>query len=426
MQQFGPTTPGFGSGATGAPNPAVGALVIGGAHGSLAVVRSLGRQGIPVWYLTHDHPLTGHSHYVDNNLTWAGPDDPGATEYLLRLAAHNRLHGWTLFTCGDAEVRLVAQNRAALSATYRLTTPSMDIVRWTADKRLTHQYAAQLGLDSPWSYYPKDRRDVAQLDCRFPVILKPTVREVRNRFTQEKAWRADDRDMLLARYDEAAALVGERAIVLQELIPGGGERQFSYAALCDRGEPVAALTARRTRQFPIDFGYTSTFVETIEQSEVEAAARRLLHAFSYTGLVEVEFKYDARDGRYKLLDINARPWTWIGLGAIAGVDFPLLAWRQANGEPVMPVRGAVGARWIHVTRDFVATCQELLAGGGFAALAHYANSFRKPLTFATFAVDDPVPALVELPIVAGRVLARKLSSFRHGAVKAPTVPRPTI
>src|SRR5207302_4833666 len=133
----------------------------------------------------------------------------------------------------------------------------------------------------------------------------PTVREQRNAFTRAKAWRVDDRSALLARYQEAAALVGERAIVLQELIPGGGSTQFSYAGVWHRGSPVASLVARRTRQYPIDFGYTSTFVETVHRPEVEDAACRFLRSLDFTGLVEVEFKYDARDGRYKILDVNA-------------------------------------------------------------------------------------------------------------------------
>ena len=90
--------------------------------------------------------------------------------------------------------------------------------------------------------------------------------------------------------------------------------------------------ARRTRQYPIQFGFNSTFVETIEQREVEEAACRFLSALRYRGMVEAEFKYDARDGRYKLLDVNPRAWTWTALGAAAGVDFPLIQWRLAMGK----------------------------------------------------------------------------------------------
>jgi predicted ATP-grasp superfamily ATP-dependent carboligase len=399
--------------APGAP----GALIIGGAHGSLAVARSLGRRGIPVWFLYHDHPLTRFSRYVMRTDRWPGPNDPGALGWLLRFAREHSLDGWTLFVGGDAEANVAATHHAALSAVFRMTTPPGAITRWAADKRLTYQYAAEIGIHVPWSCYPQSAQEIAQVDCRFPVVLKPAVHTHRNAFTQAKAWRADDRETLIARFIEAAALVGEQAIVLQELIPGGGERQFSYAALCDRGAVLASLVARRTRQFPIDFGYTSTLVETIERPEVEEAGCRILRSLEYSGLVEVEFKYDSRDDRYKLLDINPRPWTWIGLGAAAGVDFPFLAWQLAQGETPIPVRGSAGARWIHFTRDLVAACQEMWAGAN--SPARYLRSFRRPLTFAAFAKDDPLPGLVELPLVAARMLTRSSRLPSRSAEKAP-------
>jgi predicted ATP-grasp superfamily ATP-dependent carboligase len=300
-----------------------------------------------------------------------------------------------------------------------VTTPPWEVTRWAIDKRLVQEHAAKTGVDSPWSYYPQSREDVAQVDCRFPVILKPTVREQRNAFTQAKAWRADDRETLVARFVEAAALVGERSIVLQEFIPGGGERQFSYAALCDQGRPIAWLTARRTRQFPLDFGYTSTFVETVERPEVEAAASRFLHALAFTGLVEVEFKYDVRDRRYKLLDVNVRPWTWIGLGAAAGVDFPYLAWQLAQGMTPAPTQGAVAARWMHATRDLLAVLGEVRLNRRLPR--DYASSLRWPIRFAAFATDDPLPGLIELPLVAWRVLSR---SFRLSGRNVPITPAP--
>ena len=68
------------------PRGVPGALVLGGTHGSLAVARSLGRRGIPVWYITHDHPIAKYSRYVTRSLSWPGPGDAGATRFLLDLA----------------------------------------------------------------------------------------------------------------------------------------------------------------------------------------------------------------------------------------------------------------------------------------------------------------------------------------------------
>jgi D-aspartate ligase len=385
-----------------------GALILGGAHGSLAVARSLGRRGIPVWFVTHDHPITKYSRYVGQSMTWPGPDDEGATAWLIDLAARHRLDRWVLYPGGDAEARLVAQRHNVLGQAFTLTTPPWATARFACNKRLTHDLADSVGVDSPWSYFPSDRRGVAALDRHFPVILKPTIPAGRNRFTRAKAWRANDRAVLLARYDEAAALVGRDAIMIQEYIPG--ETQFSYAAVWDRGKPVASLVARRTRQYPMDFGYTSTFVETIEHREVEAQAFRLLADLRYCGIAELEFKFDTRDGRTKLLDVNPRTCTWIALGAAAGVDFPWIQWQLAMGETIPRLRGQVGCAWTHASRDVVPAVRSIL--DGTLTVAGYARSLFGPVTFAAFAADDPWPAVADLPVMAGRLLTRRFGRTR--------------
>jgi D-aspartate ligase len=392
---------------TGGASQPTGALILGGAHGSLEIARSLGRRGIPVWLVTSDNPLPTLSRYVERSLSWPGPEWSGAVGYLADLAARHDLHGWVLFAGGDAEVQFIAQNHKALAALFTLTTPAWEVTRFAIDKRAMNARAAELGLAQPQSRYPRSRDDIANLGLRFPVVIKPMTWEGRNGFIKVKAWRADDAHALLARYDRIEAVVGADRIMVQELIPGDGRTQFSYAAICDRGTPVGALVARRARQYPVDFGFTSTFVETIAQHDVEDAARRFLQSLDYSGLVEIEFKYDARDDRYKILDVNARTWTWIALGAAAGVDFAALQWRLARGERLAPCAGRTGVTWRYLSRDLVAAAQEIAAGtrkpaDGFGAL-------RPAAAAAVFAWDDPLPALFDLPLVAVRVAKRRLA-----------------
>jgi len=393
-----------------------GALIVGGAHGSLALARGFGRHGIPVCFVSNDNWIAGYSRYVDRAFEWPGAAGAHAVEFLLELANRHGFEDWVLVTAGDAELQLISQHHAELSSVYRVAVPPWEIARWAHDKRLTYRRAATLGIDYPRSYHPRDPEDLARLDCRFPVVLKPAVREQRNPFTQAKAWRCDDHASLLARYQEAAALVGHHGVVLQELIPGDGTSQFSYAGVWDRGAPVASLVARRTRQYPIDFGYTSTYVETVEQSEVEEMACRFLRSLDYSGLVEVEFKYDRRDGRYKLLDVNARAWTWCGLGEIAGVDFAHVLWRIARGEAIEPLRGRAGVAWMHGVRDVVAAGQEMLAGT--LSLPSYLAGWRKPLVFAALAKDDLLPGVVDLPLLVWRLLTRWSGEAQRASVAA--------
>jgi predicted ATP-grasp superfamily ATP-dependent carboligase len=358
----------------------------------------------------NSNPIAKFSRYTSRSLSWPGSQHENAVSDLIALADRHGMRGWVLFPAADAEVQLVAQNHAELSKVFRLVTPPWDVARWALDKTLTYRRAAALGIDSPKTYQPRDRREVETLDCRFPLVLKPAVKESKNIFTLAKAWRVDDRPALLARYDEAAAAVGHDHIVIQELIPGGGSAQFSYAGVWDRGAPIASLVARRTRQYPTDFGRTSTFVETIQNEEVEEAASKFLSSLAYTGIAEIEFKFDARDRRYKILDVNARSWTWNSLGALAGVDFPYILWRMAMGETVHRIRADADARWMYLSRDILAAISGMLAGT--LSPADYLRSYRRPIAFATFAKDDLLPALVDLPLTAWRTLVRRLSSKR--------------
>jgi predicted ATP-grasp superfamily ATP-dependent carboligase len=198
--------------------------------------------------------------------------------------------------------------------------------------------------------------------------------------------------------------------MVQEMIPGGGEAQFSYTALCREGKPVASVTARRTRQYPIDFGHSSCLVETIAVPEIEEPARRLLAAIRYSGLIEVEFKYDRRDGRYKVLDMNPRLWTWAALCQPAGVDYPFLLWQMLRGEMVSNVSGQPGYRWIRLSTDVPAAIQEMWSGR--LDLMGYLRSLRSPRMFAVVAADDLLPGLLDLPLTAISQWKRALHRLR--------------
>jgi D-aspartate ligase len=397
-----------------------GALVIGGTLNGLSIARSLGRHGVPVWVLTpSDVKLASFSRYTSRSLTWSDGDHEAQVEYLLRVAIHNNLNQWVLFPTSDESAVLLSQFHAPLSRLFRVATPTWDILRWAYDKRFTYRLAAEQQVDYPSTIYPATEADLEDVNVAFPAILKPATHASINRFTTDKAWPVKNRQELLARYREARELISPNLILLQELIPGGGECQFSYAALCRDGQPVASLTARRTRQYPIDFGHSSSFVETVDVPEIVAPSRRLLAAIRYTGLVELEYKLDARDGRYKLLDINPRIWTWSALGGRAGIDFPYLLRQMMMGKPVPKQTGRTGVRWVYMASDVPAAFHEIVRGR--ISLGAYLRSLRRPLQFALCAADDPLPGLLDLPLFACKQIHKWYGSLSPKVIHRPAV-----
>jgi len=286
-----------------------------------------------------------------------------------------------------------------------MTTPPWESMQWGYDKRLTHQVAAKVGIEQPHTFLPANRGEVAALECEFPVVLKPAFKQNMNPFTYAKAWRADNVQTLLSCYDDACRFVDPSVIMIQEFIPGDGEQQFSYAALCADGVPLVSLTARRTRQYPLDFGRASTFVESVDLPQIEEPSRRLLKEIGSMGLVELEYKRNVRTGSYQLLDINCRMWGWHTLGRKAGVDFPYHLWQIIHGEPLPELRARSGVRWVRMLTDLQSAAAEIRRGR--MSLWQYMQSLRGPLEFAIFSPDDPLPALLDVPYLASLAWKRK-------------------
>lgn len=387
-----------------------GVILLGGAHGALAAARSFGRKNIPVICVSDDHPLPKLSRYVARRFEWPGAKSADAIDWLLRFAGEQGISRWLLLPCGDPEVRLVAENVSRLRTVFDVISPDWVTLQKICDKQQLAETAAAVGVAFPKNYVVRSADEASAADIQFPIALKPAMRLERNPFTAAKAWRADSRDEFLRLYRDAAAYVGAENVVVQELIPGGGEAQLSYTGVWVAGRPVADMTARRTRQYPVEFSFSSTFVEAIDNEPVRAAARQLLASVGFEGLVEVEFKHDARDGAYKVLDVNPRTWSWLELCSFCGFDYPMLLRNAVAGQPVNPAPNSRPRAWVHLSRDVVAAAQ--LIQRGDLSLTAYLRSFSQRLTFGAFAWDDPLPGLLELPLTAWRVAERKLASGR--------------
>jgi D-aspartate ligase len=389
-----------------------GALALGADYRALGVVRSLGRRGVPVWVLEEPaEPLAALSRYARRSLRWPPGDDAARVEFLRRLATDEGIEGWALIPTADETAALVSRHHAELAEHYTLTTPDWGAVRWAYDKRLTHELADRVGVVSPRTARPRTAEEARAVSIPFPAVLKPAIKESFNALTAAKAWRVDDADELAARFEEACTMVDPEVLMVQELVPGDGHSQFSFATLCRDGEPLVWLTARRTRQYPADFGRASTFVETVDCPELLEPSLRLLREMRYSGLIEIEYKRDPRDGVMKLLDMNPRVWGWHTLCIKAGVDLPYLLWLLVSGESVPPAHARLGVGWLRLTTDTPTALKELV--GGRLPLGEYVRSFRRPRESAIFAWDDLRPGLSELPLLAF-VLGRRV--LRGGVV----------
>jgi D-aspartate ligase len=246
--------------------------------------------------------------------------------------------------------------------------------------------------------------EIAEIDGEPPFVVKPAIKEHFFYATKAKAWRAESRGELRELVERALGIVGNPEVMVQELVPGDGRDQFAYCALFKDGQALATMTCRRRRQHPPEFGRASTYVETVEAPEVERLSERFLRGIGYYGLAELEYKLDRRDGRYKLLDVNARTWGYHTLGPRAGVDFPALLYADQLGERLQPTRARTGVRWVRLATDLPTGALEIARRR--LGLRSYLRSLLRANTEAVFELRDPLPSIAEAVLIPYLALRR--------------------
>ncbi len=382
------------------PDREPGVLLLGSDFKALGVARSLGRRGVPVAIVDNLPRSAWFSRFVARRLRW-GESMSSTTlpDFLLEIAGRG-MEGWVLWPAQDDALELVARNSERLSRAYQLITPPWEILRQAHDKRLLQEAAEEVGVPHPRTWYPTNERSLHTLQVEFPAIIKPTVSVDMQHALGRKALPVRDFKQLLESYRLAAHIVPDDHLMVQEIVPM--EAQYSVAAFVVDGQVVSAMTARRTRQFPIDYGLSSTFVEAIDVAGLIELAAKVLGRLGLSGMVEVEFIQDRRDGRPKLLDVNPRPWGWHTLCMACGLDFPAMQYDHSLGRPLPRLAPRYGPRWIRLLTDVPAGWSYVKAGA-MTPGAYVRSLFAGRTVGSVFDLRDPIPAAGDLAVALSRV-----------------------
>ncbi len=202
------------------------------------------------------------------------------------------------------------------------------------------------------------------------------------------------------------------AVILQEYIPGPASRHFFVDGFVDSRRELKALFVRqRIRMYPRDFG-DSTYVTSVPEADAAdavASVRSLFRAMPYRGIFSVEFKHDGRDDRFKLIEVNTRPWAFVQFAAECGVDVAVMAYRDALGQPVPAVQDyRLGQSTARCPEDWIAGLAQVRSGE-MGLSAFILSQLRA--TSLHFRWDDPMPYFINIRQIL-RLLLRKLGSFR--------------
>ncbi len=393
----------------------------------VGVVRCLGREGVPVVAVSCEkRPLSFLSRYVVERIGRPDPADDavGFVEALAELGSRMPSRP-VLFVTTDLQVACVNQWRAELEDRYLHPFLSRQALDACLNKQSTSRLAAYSGLSAPQtSYVSAESVDGYGDWSTFPAIVKPAawVELSEDGIRQHDAFRAAVGGKAVrvaneAELENALAMAQQTRVpaVIQEEIPGASDQIFAASICVDRGgDSLAVFTARKTRQFPSDFG-TGTMVESADYAAVTDASRELARAAGFWGVAEMEFKYDRRDGRLKVIEINPRAGTWISIAAAAGVNTPYLSYLELVGVPVPHVvQDRAPVKWIDAWQDWKYAVKYRSGDhtGARTTLGRYIASLRGRREYAYWSDDDPWPGMWRAMQIVKRLVGSTRARIR--------------
>lgn len=373
-----------------------GAIIIEGHVQGLSNLRSLGEMGIPVYVVDRNNCIARYSKYCKKFFRCPDYFDDKFADFLIVLAEKENLKGCVLFPSNDHAVITISKNKSKLQLYYKIITPSFHIIENIYDKHLLLNLAEKNNIPIPKTYSIENfDTNISKEEITYPVILK-------GRFGLS-FYKKLGRKAFLVKNDtqikECLVVIRQKNelgnIIVQELIPFDGENKtISFTAFCEAGEVRTFWMGVKLREHPLRFG-TATFAESVYIEDCHISSVQLLKALNYTGVCEIEYIKDPRDGKYKLIEINARTWLWVGLAKKCGIDYARYVYDYLNENPItFPTEYTLGIKWINYLIDTVFSIKAIITGN--LRFVEYLKSLKAKKTSAVFHKKDIIPGIMFL------------------------------
>ncbi len=370
-------------------------------HGPLSVVRSLGRFGVPMYTVCDSGSPVMKSRFLEKAFAWSA--DEGSMEDTLGfLLDVGRQIGRrpVLIPTDDLGTILLDEHANVLKERFLFPQQPQGLGRSLSNKKEMYYLCKRMDVPTPEAAFPMSREDVVDYvrDAAFPVVMKGidawshygTLRET----GMDRVLILKSTSELLESYGKLEA-AGSPDVLLQEYIPGGPESVWMFNGYFDEGSNcLLGYTGQKIRQHPPYTGFT-TLGQCVDNETVENVTKRFMKELGYRGTLDIGYRYDARDGKYKLLDVNPRMGgTFRLFVGENGMDVARALYLDLTGQKVddSPVRP--GRRWVVENYDLFSSIA--YARDGRLKFGSWVRSLRDVQEGAWFAADDLAPTRLVL------------------------------
>jgi D-aspartate ligase len=364
-----------------------------GHHGGLGISRSLGRLGIPVYSVdTAFFEPAFSSRYCRGRFPLDVESGPPDQSVAALIAIGHKLGGRPILIPTTDQVTMwVTEHATVLREVFRFPYQDDDLVRALCDKGRMKELAHRCGVPTAQSVVPRSKEDIERFleAAAFPVMVKATDTERLRRRTGGTKFLIETHRELLELYARAADSEKPN-LLIQEFIPG---EDWMFDGYFDRDSRcLLGVTGKKIRRFPMNTGVTSLGV-CLPNETVEKTTIAFMQAIGYQGILDIGYRYDSRNGQFKVLDVNPRIGCTFRLFAgTNGLDVARALYLDMTGQTVPSARAAVGRKW--VVEDFDLFTSLRMLRNRTLTVKEWVRSLRGVQEAACFALDDPLPFLL--------------------------------
>jgi D-aspartate ligase len=216
--------------------------------------------------------------------------------------------------CTDDYAAMLIRHRAALGAQYTVPYISAALMERLVSKESFYTLCDEFGIPYPATVVLRgaaDTEKLQRLPFGYPVILKPS--------SSISYWKHEFEGMkkvyLAETPGEAAVIVRTvyaggypNSLIIQEKIPGPDDGMRVFTAYANRNGKVKMACLGHVlleEHTPRALGNHAAILTEYHRPLMDTLAN-FLEAIGYTGYANFDIKYDPRDGRYKVFEVNLR------------------------------------------------------------------------------------------------------------------------
>lgn len=374
---------------------------------SYGLIRKIGEKGLPIILVYFENlSISRFSKYVKKSVKFKHDAGEKFVEELILLAKKLSLKNCILIPCDDEKMKYCSMYRDELSKYYIPSFLDYNTINVFLDKLETYNLCKENNIPYPQTYDAR-KIELKNIEIEYPVIIKPNIMINFYRIFRRKAILINNINELKCNLEKCRD-DSKYELMIQEYISGGPAVLYSSACYSKKGNLQDCIVVNRIRQHPKTFGTASTFVKVVDIPELETYSRKIINASRYSGVCEIEFMFDKKTKKYKLLEVNPRFWGWHTLTSASGHDFIEKMLQDIfddykteviTGPKTLPSKEC----WTHLLTDLFIILTEGLKGN--MSIRESLNTLHG-CEWAICNKDDPLPFILEIALSPIMVMRR--------------------